>query len=71
MIYKCENCKNRVNCPEKQDGYINLCRDVEKLDKAHYPNCYYTIDVKCDYWVKDYETYNGIGERCSMKEGAE
>ena len=62
MIYKCENCKNRVDCPEKKQGYQNLCRDAELLNRTHYPNCYYSLTVKCDYWVEDKETYNVIGE---------
>ena len=61
MIYKCDNCKNRDNCPEKQQGYKNLCRDAEALNKMHYPNAYYTLTVKCDYWLEDKETYNDVG----------
>lgn len=56
MIYKCEDCVNRVNCPEKQAGYKNLCDIVEKVDKEHYPDCYYSLTLKCDYWVEDKET---------------
>lgn len=61
MIYKCENCKNRFDCPEKQTGYIRLCIDAEALNKMHYPNAYYTLTVKCDYWLEDKETYNDVG----------
>lgn len=69
MIYKCDNCKNRDNCPEKQEGYMNLCRDAEKIDKTHYPNAYYTLTVKCDYWIQDAD--NDIGDSCPQEEGAE
>ena len=61
MIYKCVNCLNRYGCKEKQSGYINLCRDVEALNRTHYPNCYYSLTVKCDYWVEDKESYDDIG----------
>lgn len=65
MIYKCENCKNRLNCPEKQEGYMNLCEAIENVNKANYFNCYYSLTLKCDYWVKDNETFTDIGECCS------
>ena len=71
MIYKCENCKNCADCPEKQTGYLRLCRDAEALNKMHYPNAYYTLTVKCDYWVEDKETRNDIGVVCSTKEGGQ
>lgn len=71
MIYKCENCKNRVNCPEKQEGYKNLCRDAETLNRTHYPNCYYSLTVKCDYWFEDKEIRNDVGDVCPVKEGAD
>lgn len=53
MIFKCENCVNRVNCPENQDGYKDLCGLVEAVDKACYPIAYYNLTLKCDYWVED------------------
>ena len=71
MIYKCENCKNRGNCPEKQEGYIKLCKDIENIDKNSYHNCYYSLSLKCDYWVKDEATLTGSEETCLCKGGAE
>ena len=62
MIYKCENCKNRNNCKEKQDGYKGLCQTIEKIDASCWSDCYYSLTLKCDYWVEDKETYNYIGE---------
>ena len=56
MIFKCENCMNRISCPEKQDGYKNLCKLIEAVDKACCPVAYYTLTLKCDYWIEDKET---------------
>lgn len=71
MIYKCENCKNRNGCTEKKDGYEKLCKDIENVNKTHYPNCYYSITLKCDYWDEDKETYNDVGEVPCQKGGVE
>lgn len=53
MIYKCEDCINNKNCIEKQKGYKKLCSEVEKLDKKLYFTAYYSLSLKCDYFVKD------------------
>ena len=62
MIYKCENCKNRISCSEKQEGYKNLCKIIEKTDRDRWHDCYYTLTLKCDYWVEDKETYKEVSE---------
>lgn len=70
MIYKCENCINRVNCVEKQKGYKDLCRLIEAVDKVCYPVAYYTLTLKCDYWIEDKETLK-MGICDGKKDGAE
>ena len=45
----------------KSKRIYKLCIDAEALNKMHYPNAYYTLTVKCDYWLEDKETYNDVG----------
>ena len=62
MIYRCENCKNRHDCPENQAQYqrtCNLIREIARaLDETQNYHCYYTLTVRCDYWCDDVTTYN-------------
>lgn len=53
MIHKCEDCKNRQDCPENQKQYRALCRALEKLEKKEKYHCYYSLKLKCDYWIGD------------------
>lgn len=53
MIYRCENCVNRHKCPENQSQYKKLCSAIEELTKRKEFNCYYSLKLKCDYWVAD------------------
>ena len=68
MIYRCEECVNRVNCPESQGGYEDICRLVEAVDKACYRNAYYNLTLKCDYWVEDREVTKRIFTKESVGE---
>lgn len=60
MIYKCENCSNRHNCPENKEQYQNLCNllttVVKEADKMPDYHCYFSFTLKCDYFVEDKET---------------
>ena len=69
MIFECEECVNRANCPEKQDGYKKLCRLVEAVDKVCYPIAYYNLTLKCDYWVEDKEVTKRIFSTPTEKGG--
>jgi hypothetical protein len=68
MIFKCENCTNRVNCPERQEGYKDLCRVIEAVDRACYHTAYYSVTLKCDYWVEDKETLETFTEQGGEEE---
>ena len=61
MIYKCENCQNRHNCCENKEQYERTCEMVEDIaraiDRTPKYRCYYSLTIKCDYWVEDKETY--------------
>ena len=57
MIYYCDDCVNRFDCPENQEQYQNLVDlisgityNINRDPKYH---CYYSLKLKCDYWVKD------------------
>ena len=69
MIFSCEDCINRNNCPENKEQYERTCntlRDVARgLDKLPEYHSYYSLEIKCDYWVKDKE----IEVLCSDGEG--
>lgn len=61
MIFQCDNCKNRVDCPENKTQYKKTCdiisavvRGIDRLPDCH---SYYNVTVKCDYWCEDKETY--------------
>ena len=61
MIYRCEYCKNRRDCPENKEQYIKTCdiidtviRGIDELPECH---SYYNLTLKCDYWIEDYEAY--------------
>lgn len=71
MIYKCENCANRGYCINKIKGYKDLCNLVEAVDKVCYYSAYYSLSLKCDYWVEDKEEHANIGEVESEKGGTE
>ena len=53
MIHHCENCINRNNCPENQKQYKALCKKIKKLIKKKKYHCYYSLHLKCDYWIAD------------------
>ena len=61
MIYKCENCKNRNDCCENKEQYERTCKTVDDIaraiDKLPDYRCYYSLTIKCDYFVDDRETY--------------
>ena len=66
MIFRCENCKNRHDCPENRKQYEKTCdiisavvRGIDKLADCH---SYYSVTVKCDYFCEDKETYIGTTE---------
>lgn len=66
MIFRCEHCKNRHDCPENKTQYKKTCdiistivRGIDKLPECH---SYYCITVKCDYWCEDTETHIGTME---------
>lgn len=73
MIYKCENCKNRNNCCENKEQYERTCKMVgdiaSAIDKAPDYHCWYSLTIKCDYWVEDKETY-GQTFNCSIDKGS-
>ena len=54
--YKCENCINRHNCPENQSQYKKLCSAIDKLTKKREYHSYYSLTIKCDYWIADEST---------------
>ena len=60
MIYKCENCVNRHNCCENKEQYERTCKVVadiaRAIDKTPDYHCWYSLTIKCDYWVEDKET---------------
>lgn len=60
MIFNCEDCINRNNCSENKEQYERTCKtlhDVARgLDKLPEYSSYYSLEIKCDYWVKDRET---------------
>jgi hypothetical protein len=60
MIYKCENCVNRHNCCENKEQYERTCKTVgdiaRAIDKTPDYHCWYSLTIKCDYWVEDKET---------------
>lgn len=66
MIYKCENCKNRHNCCENKEQYERTCAMIGEIaravDKSPAYHCYYSLTIKCDYWVEDKETYDDAGQ---------
>ena len=66
MIYKCENCKNRHNCCENKEQYERTCKTVgdiaRAIDKTPDYHCWYSLTIKCDYWVEDKETYDEVGQ---------
>lgn len=53
MIYKCENCKNKSLCPYNKKGYSELCKMVEEIDRINWFDAYYSLILKCDYWVNE------------------
>lgn len=62
MIYRCEHCKNRQDCPENKEQYIKTCdiintvvRGIDELPECH---SFYSLTIRCDYWVEDKETYS-------------
>lgn len=63
MIYRCENCKNRNNCCENKEQYEHTCNIIEAvakgLDELPETHCYFSLSLRCDYWVEDKETYIG------------
>lgn len=64
MIYKCENCANRHNCTScNKENYQNLCNllatVVKEADKMPDYRCYFSLTLKCDYFVEDKETMLG------------
>ena len=59
MIHKCEDCKNRHDCPENKKQYEALCKAVEKLEKKKKYHCWYSLKLRCDYWVGD-----GVSGEC-------
>lgn len=68
MIYRCENCVNRHDCSENKSQYTNLCKVVNILineaDKLPDYRCYFSLTLKCDYFVEDTDdkNYQMIGE---------
>ena len=59
MIYRCEHCKNRHDCPENMEQYKKTCdiidtviRGIDELPECH---SYYNLTLKCDYWYEDKE----------------
>ena len=60
MYYKCENCVNRYNCPENQTQYRKLCKAIDKLTKKKKYHSYYSLTIKCDYWIADVQLNNWI-----------
>lgn len=53
MIYKCENCINNDKCPENQTQYKQLCDAIEILINDSDYHCYYSLNLKCDYYIPD------------------
>ena len=53
MIYCCKDCINRVNCPQNQKQYQALCRKIGRLIKKKSYHCFYSLRLKCDYFVAD------------------
>lgn len=53
MIYHCENCINKHNCPENQKQYKSLCKKIKKVIKKKKYNCFYVLKLICDYWQPD------------------
>lgn len=66
MIYRCENCKNRHDCPENKEQYKRTCNIISAiargLDELSDHHCYYSLSLRCDYWYEDKETYIGTME---------
>ena len=61
MIYRCEYCTNRHDCPENKEQYMKACdiidtviRGIDKLPECH---AYYNLTLRCDYWCEDKEEY--------------
>lgn len=57
MIYKCEDCLNRNNCPENEAQYKALCKVIEavlKLDKEEEFHSWFELTMKCDYFVAEH-----------------
>ena len=69
MIYYCDNCVNRNDCPENQEQYKKACQimaatlyEIEHNPETH---CFYSARMKCDYWIEDKELWTqGEMESC-------
>ena len=61
MIYRCEYCKNRHDCPENKEQYEKTCDIISAVMRGigMLPDChsYYSWSLKCDYWCEDIGTY--------------
>jgi hypothetical protein len=57
MIYRCIDCVNRENCPENQKEYMALCDEIDNILKFDCKggkfHCYFSLNLKCDYFVED------------------
>jgi hypothetical protein len=51
-----------------QEGYKDLCRVIEAVDRACYHTAYYSVTLKCDYWVEDKETLETFTEQGGEEE---
>lgn len=56
MIYKCKDCLNRECCTENKAQYqalSTLVEAVNKLDRTEPFHCWYSLSLKCDYFIQD------------------
>lgn len=67
MIYKCENCVSRNDCHENKSQYKTLSKAVEsilKLDEETEFHCWFSCNLKCDYFELDNATFPNDSETC-------